>query len=168
MGTRADFYVGRGEDAEWLGSIAWDGYPDGLSPYLAETETPGWPGARPRHKSGAWPEGEGLLEAKTEEEFRSRLERFFQYRDDVTLPHQGWPWPWETSHTTDFAYAFDGGKVYASCFGKSWRDPLIEEDWDDDQQPTPVFPDMTDRKNVQFGGKRSGLMVISAPVDDHA
>jgi len=29
MGTRADFYVGRGEQAEWLGSIAWDGYPSG-------------------------------------------------------------------------------------------------------------------------------------------
>lgn len=30
MGTRADFYVGRGESAEWLGSIAWDGYPSGI------------------------------------------------------------------------------------------------------------------------------------------
>jgi len=26
MGTRADFYVGMGKDAEWLGSVAWDGY----------------------------------------------------------------------------------------------------------------------------------------------
>lgn len=26
MGTRADFYIGRGPDAEWLGSVAWDGY----------------------------------------------------------------------------------------------------------------------------------------------
>lgn len=25
MGTRADFYSGRGKTAEWLGSIAWDG-----------------------------------------------------------------------------------------------------------------------------------------------
>jgi len=32
MGTRADFYVGRGKTAEWLGSIAWDGYPAGLWP----------------------------------------------------------------------------------------------------------------------------------------
>jgi hypothetical protein len=29
MGTRADFYVGRGKDAEWLGSVAFDGYPSG-------------------------------------------------------------------------------------------------------------------------------------------
>ena len=27
MGTRADFYVGRGEKAEWVGSIAMDGVP---------------------------------------------------------------------------------------------------------------------------------------------
>jgi hypothetical protein len=25
MGTRADFYVGRGPEAEWLGSVAYDG-----------------------------------------------------------------------------------------------------------------------------------------------
>ena len=30
MGTRADFYVGRGESAEWLGSVAWDGNPRGI------------------------------------------------------------------------------------------------------------------------------------------
>lgn len=30
MGTRADFYVGRGTEAEWIGSIALDGYPDGI------------------------------------------------------------------------------------------------------------------------------------------
>lgn len=30
MGTRADFYVGRGKDAEWIGSVAFDGYPDGF------------------------------------------------------------------------------------------------------------------------------------------
>ena len=26
MGTRADFYLGEGSAAEWLGSVAWDGY----------------------------------------------------------------------------------------------------------------------------------------------
>ena len=25
MGTRADFYVGVGKKAEWLGNVAWDG-----------------------------------------------------------------------------------------------------------------------------------------------
>lgn len=31
MGTRADFYVGRGEQAQWLGSIGWNGYPEGIN-----------------------------------------------------------------------------------------------------------------------------------------
>ena len=31
MDERADFYVGRGEDAEWLGSITWNGYPKALA-----------------------------------------------------------------------------------------------------------------------------------------
>ena len=26
MGSRADFYIGEGTEAEWLGSVAWDGY----------------------------------------------------------------------------------------------------------------------------------------------
>lgn len=30
MGTRADFYVKRTDHLLWLGSIAWDGYPDGI------------------------------------------------------------------------------------------------------------------------------------------
>lgn len=30
MGTRADFYVGKGPNAEWLGSTAMDGYPEGI------------------------------------------------------------------------------------------------------------------------------------------
>ena len=39
MGTRADFYVGRGDAAEWIGSIAYDGYPF-YKPQLPE----GWIG----------------------------------------------------------------------------------------------------------------------------
>ena len=39
MGTRADFYIGRGATAEWIGSIAWDGYPDGIpAPILEATD----------------------------------------------------------------------------------------------------------------------------------
>ncbi len=39
MGTRADFYIGRGEKAEWLGSVAWDGYPTGILPELLKSES---------------------------------------------------------------------------------------------------------------------------------
>lgn len=63
MGTRADFYVGRGEAAQWVGSIAWDGYPDGI--------------------------GADIFKSKTPTEFVERVTAFFQGRTDVTLPEQG-------------------------------------------------------------------------------
>lgn len=136
MGTRADFYVGRGENAEWLGSIAWDGYPSEIPSHIFDTTT--------------------------ESDYREAVNLDLASRNDWTTPAMGWPWPWETSNTTDYAYAFDGGKVYGSCFGYPWFDPHDEpEDHDNSQQV--VFPDMSACMNVQFGGKRSGIIVISAP-----
>lgn len=134
MGTRADFYVGRGEGAEWLGSIAFDGYPDGNpQPTLAAT---------------------------TEAEYRAAVTAMFAEKSDqVSLPARGWPWSWANSQTTDYAYAFDDGKVWASYFGRAWFDPLGEEpETDDDTKPT-VFPNMTSRQNVARG-HRSGLLVF--------
>lgn len=133
MGTRADFYIGRGETAKWLGSIAWDGYPDGIS--------------------------DEIRNAKTEEEFRDGLVKFFSEREDVTLPAMGWPWPWDDSRTTDYAYAFDGGKVYASCFGHSWFDADKEQP-EYDTPKDAVFPDMKNIKNVTMG-ERSGVILIT-------
>lgn len=132
MGTRADFYVGRGPESEWLGSIAWDGYPDGI-----EAE---------------------LLQAETEPEFLSLLESFFDGREDVTRPKEGWPWPWDDSCTTDFAYSFDDGKVWASNFGHAWQ-PAAKFSGDAMEGPKITFPNMSEKKNVTFG-KRSGLIVV--------
>ena len=140
MGTRADFYVGRGKEAEWLGSIAFDGYPKGL----------------PSKRAG----GQDLKQAATEEEFRNRVKAELEGRDDATFTVQGWPWPWEDSRTTDYSYAFDKGKVWASSFGSEWflaTDP--EPDVLDDRPKTAVFPNMKHLMNVTFG-KRSGLVVI--------
>lgn len=134
MGTRADFYVGRGVDAEWLGSIAWDGYPDGIS--------------------------DVVLKATTVADYRAAVAQFFSARKDVTLPEQGWPWPWNDSRTTDFAYAFAGEKVHGSCFGSAWFDPLKESEGPtNEHKKTAVFPDMTARLNVTLG-PRSGLIVV--------
>jgi hypothetical protein len=150
MGTRADFYVGRGEKAEWLGSIAWDGYPDGITP--------------------------NVLAATTEDEFRAVVKDFATTREDWTAPEMGWPWPWDTSHTTDYAYAFDGGVVYGSGFGHPWFDAREPEPdgWDEEtgteivaDGPAPVFPDMSARKAVTLG-RRSGLIVVEAREDDPA
>lgn len=137
MGTRADFYVGRGVDAEWLGSIAWDGYPDGIPEQL-------------RRETDA-------------DIFLVAVRDFLTERDDGTTPDMGWPWPWEDSGTTDYAYALDGGRVWASCFGSPWfpADEPQPEDLDD-EAPKVSFPDMTRQQAVTFG-KRSGLMVIGLP-----
>lgn len=139
MGTRADFYVGRGANAEWLGSIAWDGYPDGID--------------------------DAVLTAKEEDNFRLAVGAFLASRKDATTPDMGWPWPWEDSRTTDYAYGFGEGVVLASRFGSAWFDPTVEReddgDGDDDRdaERSAVFPNMTDRQSVAYG-QRSGLIVL--------
>lgn len=133
MGTRADFYVGRGKDAEWLGSIAWDGYPDGID--------------------------SDVLYPKTEDEFRAAVLRFFTPRDDVSGPDHGWPWPWDNSQTTDYSYAWDDGEVWVTCFGYGWS-RIDDYDPDDESTPPKVeFPDMSQKKNVAMDD-RSGLIIF--------
>jgi hypothetical protein len=156
MGTRADFYTG-GTDPEtmqWLGSIAWDGYPEdqygnGVPSYV--------------------------LIAENESEYLDGLTDFFGECSSYTHPKQGWPWPWETSNTTDYAYTFTNEGVRASAFGHQWHDPSNTPQWqegDDDDEfekrlnahsyadPQVEFPDMTEIQNVDYGD-RSGLIVIS-------
>ncbi len=135
MGTRADFYVAKPEGLEWLGSIAWDGY-----------------------------EIDHVALASTEEGYRQSLEEFFAGRDDVTRPKQGWPWPWDTSDTTDYGYVLIEGKgVFYKCFGGE-----VYSASDDGDEPTPVpdvnftYPNMSERKNVRMD-EGSGLIVISTP-----
>lgn len=150
MGTRADFYVGRGVNAEWLGSVAYDGCPGGLGVSAEKS-------AGERKATN-----DILLESATESEWRGRVADILAKRDDATLPKDGWPWPWEDSRTTDYAYALDGGKVWASCFGGEWFDPLIEpseEECDGPTRKVAVFPDMTSRQKVTLGA-RSGVIVF--------
>lgn len=134
MGTRADFYVGRGVEAEWIGSIAWDGYPGGLK-------------------------DTGIVKATTEAQWRELVAEMLKARDDGTTPDQGWPWPWENSHTTDYAYAFENGRVYGSCFGHKWFDARRREPEDHGDDKPTVFPDMKARQKVTLG-KRSGVLII--------
>lgn len=154
MGTRGDFYVGRGEDAEWIGSTAWDSYPGGLD--------------------DASDGSRSMLRATTEEEFRAGVQKMSEARDDFTSPAEGWPWPWDTSATTDYAYAFEDGKVYASGFGRPWFEVKPDEDYygepvdeDDEREPategpTPIFPDMRQSRaeRMSLGGPKSGLIVF--------
>lgn len=139
--TRADFYVGRGAKAKWLGSVACDGYPTAQ---------------------------EGVCKATTLRAYRKAVfDSLGEAGEYATLPQHGWPWPWEDSKTSDYAYAFEKGKVYFSSFGHSWQDATLPEPDEDDEgyvesPRDAVFPNMKDKRNVTFG-KRSGLIVMQAP-----
>lgn len=150
MATRADFYVGWGDGMRWVGSVAWDGYPSGTSASI---------------------DNYGILRARTEAEFLAGIAKMAEARDDFTAPEMGWPWPWADSSTTDFAYAFDGDRVYVSREdhdnNADWVEaaafeagPLTEEQIEALPSCGPIlFPDMTEVQNVNFG-ERSGVMFI--------
>lgn len=145
MGTRADFYVGRGPDAEWLGSIAWDGH------QVAK--------AKVDDAEGIYHD---LRACVHEPHWRDLVAELIAERDDGTHPvEHGWPWPWNDSGTTDFAYAFDDGRVWMSRFGRAWLPAIEDEPEEWPEQPEAVFPDMSARKDVVLGGPRSGVIVVS-------
>lgn len=140
MGTRADFYIGRGEKAEWLGSLCYDGYPNGV------------------------PE-DVLRNSHTEQEWRANVAKLLAGEESATIPEQGWPWPWEDSRTTDYAYAWDDGTPWISSYGHAWyRADSPDPDQDEDER-TAVFPNMKNRQKVAFG-KRSGFLILALPVEE--
>ena len=134
MGTRSDFYVQVGEELEWIGSNAWDGYPSGIA--------------------------QSIVEAKTEEQFREAVATEIANSDSWTSPEMGWPWPWESSRLTDFAYVFHDGHILVSRFGRGSIDieeAMEFEDWDS-QEKIP-FPNMSDIQKVTWG-PRSGALIV--------
>jgi hypothetical protein len=118
MGSKADFYMGRGVNAEWLGSLAWDGLPAGLP--------------------------SELLVITSEVDFRTQVTQLLDVRGDGIPAIQGWPWPWDTSHGTKYTYAFDNGLVYACCYGSSWwLASKPEPDHTTLKRKAARFPDMS-------------------------
>ena len=135
MGTRADFYIGEGEQAEWIGSIAWDGYPEGIDKMV--------------------------LVARTIDQYKQAVQQFLGRRTDATVSTQGWPWPWDNSLLTDYTYCFVGHKVLAWTFGRGPFDPQVDQEPVSDEK-IGRFPDMSAIKNVAYG-QRSGLTIVSVP-----
>jgi hypothetical protein len=136
MSSRADFYVGRGEDAIWLGSIALDGYPD----QFLRPSNPEWrefmllPASEQydgRERPSAYldmPFAENpIMVAATSDEFIAAALALIDGRDDGTPAANGWPWPWKDSSTSSFVYAFDDGQLYVSQSGGPWHRPQCGE-----------------------------------------
>lgn len=156
MGTRADFYVGRGLNAEWLGSVAYDGHP---SRY-------------PR-----------ILRARTEEEFRAAVAAMLKKQDDATLPPRGWPWPWNNSGTSDYGYCFlkvqedDMGPYPGVAEELPGQHVWWERGYDDEGRPQTAYwinergdadtseavawPNMAARKNVRLD-EGSGMLFLAS------
>lgn len=140
MGTRADFYLGRDRRAEWVGSIAGDGYRSGIP--------------------------DDVLCATDPESYRSAVSRFLKSRDDAIFPEQGWPWPWNDSALTDCSYWFFDGQVWEEKadrhvphgFPFEERNRAIVDDY-----PLIQYPDMSRRRKKVRLDKGSGLIFIGKP-----
>lgn len=142
MGTRADFYRELDGKLDWLGSIAWDGYPSGLP---------------------------DLIGANSEADYLSRVAELSE-RDDWTSPETGWPWPWKTSKTTDCAYVYreECDRVLLSWFGCPWLDARAYEEMTEEEGETaraeavygtPEFQNM-EGCSAPAGSERSGVILV--------
>jgi hypothetical protein len=170
MGTRADFYVGRGPKAEWIGSRCYDGHPESVAPQVirgldvqkrlanavkalnnAAKIRPALAGGVSKISKQIDSLATSVACAVVEVEYRDDVARMIKAlkRSDSggILPADGWPWPWENSQTTDFAYAFDGGKVWVSCFGSEWADASnVPEEWPNERKSKKAaFPEFAIR-----------------------
>lgn len=141
MPTRADFYLGTGTGAEWLGSIGMDGYPSSV---LAELSLDA---------------GQSIASA---DDWRESVAAVLGAHGEATHPDWGWPWPWDDSRTTDYAYTWTpDSPVLVSCFGSRWMTPqqlaaIADEDLVTRRE---VFPDMSARKEVRWDAGNAPMIL---------
>lgn len=131
----ADFYLGRGPNAEYLGSVATAGAPEDIE---------------------VWERFQNLDDENyTPKDFRDEIKDLRgSTRADDSRQSAGrrWPWRYPDSSETPWAYAFDAGTVYVYRYGvemaavrcnytrpgpQGVREPRRP------QSSTPLFPTMT-------------------------
>lgn len=153
MGTRADFYIAESlDDADsftWLGSVSYDGDPD----------------RKPR-----------LFDATSKNDYIAATKYYLDHpMAGGVYPEEGWPWPWEDSQISDFAYVWiengepstypniPEGTVYILTYvrlghtkTKRWVDHENYELKFSDNDSVVSFeahlPDMSSIKNVKGAG----------------
>lgn len=107
MGTRSDFYVKEGDNVVCVRFGSFDGY--------------------------HWHERVDLSAVTTREAFEAMI---VAEGSPKTWEMKWWPWPWETSHITDYAYLFNGDHVEVYAFGHGPLPPY-DPDGDDGGQRFP-------------------------------
>lgn len=154
MGTYADFYIGtKPETMEYLGSLFWDGYPDN-------------------------DEIKALFkQCTTKKTYRNEVIKFIGEQEGALADSGGWPFPWNSSETSDWAYTWTKDGIKCSAENR-WTDywawiaheEKVAELWKssphEDEPPFPFtnepdcdFPDMTaKRKQVRM----DGLIIVAA------
>lgn len=123
--TRADFYVGIGLNAKYLGSVYSDG--DSIPASIKRARTP--------------------------EKFEKAVAKLLKKENGSTT----WPWPWETSATTDFSYWLEDSKLYVVNFGRGYRvieqrrgrPASFERTWEmPAHAPSETLPELTDPEHT--------------------
>ena len=94
MGSKADFYIGQGQDAQWIGAVEQDGYPDAIPAEILIQVN------------------EIMFEELVVDFLQSRRPRSF-----IASEGDKWPWLWEDSNMTDYSYMFFNSKVHMGHFG---------------------------------------------------
>jgi len=126
MHTRADFYIGRGPAARWLGSLAAGGAPGNMS--------------------------RGALLSSSAEAFECEITALLRRKGRCAAEGYVWSWPWSSSLNTTYTYAFEKGAVFVASFGEPWQryigrpgefecSPANEDQWVSTGVPYDV-PDM--------------------------
>lgn len=112
MGTRCDFYAGRGTEAIYLGSIGHDAFPDAMARRFA-----------------------GVTDRAS---FDERLQAVFAEYGEIPAKY-GWPWPWRSSHSTDVVVAFDEGRCWVTHPSGCWA---LLDDFENATDELCEFADM--------------------------
>jgi hypothetical protein len=93
MGTRADFYIGKGRNAKWVGSVSHDGYKSGVKT---------------------------VLESDTEESYLKNISELETYID--TSKGWPWPWKTSTFSDYSYYWTDEGIITLGFYHGKK-EDP---------------------------------------------
>jgi len=122
MMTKADFYIGTGIAANWIGSIFSDGYVNGILLDILICNNP------------------TLYEELVVDFIKER-------KGVIKTDGAKWPWLWPDSRMTDYSYMFlpDHHKVFASNYGGKLFDPIVylqtgDLEIADSGLGNPVFP----------------------------